>query len=133
MAMLKVNKPKSIEAYITLQEAFMRPKLEQIRKTINKAAPGAEEIISYSMPAFKYHGILVYFAAFKNHLGFYAMKDSMEVFKEKAEQFQSGVATLQFQWDKPLPVKLIMDIVKYRLKTNQDKQKAKEAEKKKKK
>jgi uncharacterized protein YdhG (YjbR/CyaY superfamily) len=57
----------------------------------------------------------------------------MEVFKEKAEQFQSGVATLQFQWDKPLPVKLIMDIVKYRMKTNQDKQKAKEAEKKKKK
>ena len=59
MAMLKVNKPQSIEAYITLQEAFMRPKLEQIRKTINKAAPGAEEIISYSMPAFKYHDTLI--------------------------------------------------------------------------
>ena len=133
MAMMKINKPQNIDAYIALQEAFMRPKLEQIRKTIGKAAPEAEEVISYSMPAYKYHGMLVYFAAFKNHLGFYAMKDSMIYFKEKVEQYQSGIATLQFQWDKPLPVKLIMDIVKYRLKTNQDKQKAKEAEKKKKK
>ena len=133
MAMMKINKPQNIDADIALQEAFMRPKLEQIRKTIGKAAPEAEEVISYSMPAYKYHGMLVYFAAFKNHLGFYAMKDSMIYFKEKVEQYQSGIATLQFQWDKPLPVKLIMDIVKYRMKTNQDKQKAKEAEKKKKK
>jgi uncharacterized protein YdhG (YjbR/CyaY superfamily) len=132
MAMLKENKPQSIDAYIALQEAFMRPKLEQIRKTINKAAPSAEETISYSMPAYKYHGMLVYFAAFKNHLGFYAMKDSMIQFKDKIEPYQSGMATLQFQWDKPLPVKLVAEIVKYRAHVNVEKKMAKEAVKKKK-
>ncbi len=133
MAMLKENKPQSIDAYIALQEAFMRPKLEQIRKTIGKAAPQAEEVISYSMPAYKYHGMLVYFAAFKNHLGFYAMKDAMLYFKEKIEPYQTGMATLQFQWDKPLPVKLVTEIVKYRAQVNIDKKTAKEAVKKKKK
>jgi uncharacterized protein YdhG (YjbR/CyaY superfamily) len=133
MAMMKINKPQSIDAYIALQEAFMRPKLEQIRKTICKAAPKAEELISYSMPAFKYYGMLVYFAAFKNHLGFYAMKDSMIHFKEKIEPYQSGVATLQFLWDKPLPVKLVSEIVKYRAQVNVEKKIAKKAEKKKKK
>jgi uncharacterized protein YdhG (YjbR/CyaY superfamily) len=132
MAMLKENKPLSIDAYIALQEAFMRPKLEQIRKTISKAAPEAEMLISYSMPAFKYHGMLVYFAAFKHHLGFYAMKDAMVQFKEKIEPYQSGMATLQFQWDKPLPVKLITEIVKYRAQVNLDKKIAKGAIKKKK-
>jgi uncharacterized protein YdhG (YjbR/CyaY superfamily) len=96
MAMLKENKPQSIDAYIALQEAFMRPKLEQIRKTISKAAPGSEETISYSMPAFKYHGMLVYFAAFKNHLGFYAMKDTMAHFKEKIAPYQSGMQHFNF-------------------------------------
>lgn len=133
MAMLKENKPQSIEAYIALQEAFMRPKLEQIRKAISKAAPKAEETISYSMPAYKYYGMLVYFAAFKNHLGFYAMKDSMIHFKEKVEPYQSGMATLQFQWDKPLPVKLVAEIVKYRAQVNVEKKMAKDAIKKKKK
>jgi uncharacterized protein YdhG (YjbR/CyaY superfamily) len=132
MAMLKENKPQSIDAYIALQEAFMRPKLEQIRKSISKAAPGAEETISYSMPAFKYHGMLVYFAAFKNHLGFYAMKDTMVHFNEKIAPYQSGMATLQFQWDKPLPVKLVAEIVKYRVQVNMNKKIAKEAVKKKK-
>lgn len=133
MAMLKDHKPQSIDAYIALQEAFMRPKLEQIRKTIRKAAPGADETISYSMPAYKFHGMLVYFAAFKNHLGFYAMKDSMEFFKEKVEPYQSGMATLQFLWDQPLPVKLVTEIVKFRVQVNLDKKNAKELSKKKKK
>jgi uncharacterized protein YdhG (YjbR/CyaY superfamily) len=133
MAMLKENKPQSIDAYIALQEAFMRPKLEQIRKAIGKAAPKAEETISYSMPAYKYYGMLVYFAAYKNHLGFYAMKDSMIHFKEKVEPYQSGMATLQFQWDKPLPVKLVAEIVKYRAEVNVEKKMAKDAIKKKKK
>lgn len=131
--MSKEAKPQSIDEYIAAQEAFMRPKLLQMRKTIQKAALGAEEVISYSMPAFKFHGILVYFAAFKNHLGFYAMKDVMIHFKDQIEDYQSGMATLQFQWDKPLPVKLITEIVKYRAQVNLNKKMAKEAIKKKKK
>ena len=131
--MSKENKPQSIDEYIALQEAFMRPKLEQIRKAIKKACPVAEEVISYSMPAFKYHGMLVYFSAFKNHLGFYAMKEVMNQFKDKIEAYQSGMATLQFQWDQPLPIKLITEIVKYRAQVNLDKKTAKETIKKKKK
>ncbi len=133
MAMSKENKPQSIDEYIALQEAFMRPKLEQIRNAIKKACPVAEEVISYSMPAFKYHGMLVYFSAFKNHLGFYAMKEVMNQFKDKIEAYQSGMATLQFQWDQPLPIKLITEIVKYRAQVNLDKKTAKETIKKKKK
>jgi uncharacterized protein YdhG (YjbR/CyaY superfamily) len=133
MAMSKAAKPQSIDEYIASQEAFMRPKLIQLRKTIWKAAPEAEELISYSMPAYKFHGMLVYFSAFKNHLGFYAMKEVMSQFKDKIELYQSGAATLQFQWDKPLPVKLIAEIVKYRAQVNLDKKMAKETLKKKKK
>lgn len=133
MAMSKAIKPQSIDEYIGLQEAFMRPKLIQIRKTIKKAAPGSEELISYSMPAFKFHGMLVYFSAFKNHLGFYAMKEVMEAFKEKISEYQSGAATLQFPWDKPLPVKLIAEIVQYRVLANLNKKLAKDSIKKKKK
>lgn len=133
MAMSKEAKPQSIDEYIAAQEAFMRPKLLQMRKTIKKAALDAEEVISYSMPAFKFHGIVVYFAAFKNHLGFYAMKSVMIHFKDQIEAYQSGMATLQFQWDKPLPVKLITEIVKYRVQANLDKKMAKDAMKKKKK
>ena len=133
MAMSKATKPLSIDEYIAAQEAFMRPKLLQMRKTIIKAAPDSEEVISYSMPAFKFHGIVVYFAAFKNHMGFYAMKDVITHFKDKIEAYQSGMATLQFQWDKPLPVKLVTEIVQYRVLANLNKKIAKEAIKKKKK
>ncbi len=132
MAMSKELKPQNIDQYIAAQESFMRPKLQQIRKLIKKAAPDAEEVISYSMPAFKYHGILVYFAAYKHHLGFYAMKEVMTHFKQQVEGYQSGAATLQFGWDKPLPVKLIAEIVTYRMETNFSKKMAKTALKKKK-
>jgi uncharacterized protein YdhG (YjbR/CyaY superfamily) len=99
---------------------------------IRKTAPESEELISYSMPAFKHHGILVYFAAFENHLGFYAMRDVMTQFKDEIEPYQSGMASLHFYWDKPLPVKLITQIVKYRLRCNLEKKMAKESSKKKK-
>jgi uncharacterized protein YdhG (YjbR/CyaY superfamily) len=118
MAMSKDLKPQNIDQYIAAQESFMRPKLQQIRKVIRKSAPDAEEVISYSMPAFKFHGILVYFAAFKNHLGFYAMKEVMNHFKQDVEMYRSGAATLQFSWDKPLPAKLIAEIVNYRVESN---------------
>lgn len=131
--MSRAAKPQCIDEYIAAQEAFMRPKLLQMRKTIKKAAPDAEELISYSMPAFKFHGIVVYFAAFKNHVGFYAMKDVMIHFKDQIGAYQSGIATLQFQWDKPLPVKLVAEIVQYRVLVNLNKKMAKDAMKKKKK
>jgi len=132
MSVSKHIKPQNIDEYIDGREAFMRPKLHQIRKLIRKTAPESEELISYSMPAFKHHGILVYFAAFENHLGFYPMRDVMSYFKDEIEPYQSGMASLHFYWDKPLPVKLITQIVKYRLLCNLEKKMAKESSKKKK-
>ncbi|MBY0481378.1 MAG: DUF1801 domain-containing protein [Chitinophagaceae bacterium] len=121
----------NVDDYIALQEAFMRPKLEQLRRTIHKAAPDAEEVISYSMPAYKLHGMLIYFAAFKNHLGLYPMKSGVNTFREKLDGYLLREGTIQFTWDKPLPVKLVAEIVKFRANENLDKKKAKEVLKKK--
>ena len=76
--------------------------LNQIRQTIKKAAPEAEEVISYNMPAFKYHGMLVYFAAYKNHIGFYATPTGHSEFKEKLAVYKQDKGSVQFPLTKPL-------------------------------
>ena len=81
--------------------------LKKIRQTIRKAAPEATETISYQMPAFKLNGNLVWFAAFKNHIGFYPIPSGIEAFKEEAFPYAAGNRTLQFPLDKPIPYDLI--------------------------
>jgi uncharacterized protein YdhG (YjbR/CyaY superfamily) len=76
--------------------------LNQIRQTIKKAAPEAEEVISYNMPAFKYHGMLVYFAAYKNHIGFYATPTGHSEFKEELAVYKQDKGSVQFPLTKPL-------------------------------
>jgi uncharacterized protein YdhG (YjbR/CyaY superfamily) len=122
----------NIDGYIAAQAATHQPLLKKLRETIRKAAPGGEEVISYSMPAYKFHGMLVYFAAHEKHIGFYAMKSTMHVFKDRIVGYQSGEATIRLALDKPIPVKLITDIVKFRAKENMDKKLMKEAAKTKK-
>jgi uncharacterized protein YdhG (YjbR/CyaY superfamily) len=109
---------KDIDHYIAFQTAEVQILLEQMRETIKKAAPKAEEIISYNMPAFKYHGMLVYFAAYKNHIGFYATPTGHSEFKEKLSIYKQGKGSVQFPLSKPLPLDLITDIVSFRLKEN---------------
>jgi len=111
--------PKNIDEYIAGFPNGVREILEKIRMTIRKAAPDAEETISYKMPTFNLKGhYLVYFAAYKNHIGFYAAPRGNAEFKEELSVYEAGKGTLKFPLDKPIPFDLISKIVKFRVKEN---------------
>lgn len=109
---------KDFDDYFSHQTPEVQILLNQIRQTIKKAAPEAEEVISYQMPAFKYHGMLVYFAAFKNHIGFYATPNGHSEFKEELSVYKQGKGSVQFPFTKPIPLDLIAKIVKFRVNEN---------------
>ena len=125
---MKANKtaPKTIDEYIAGFPKDVRMILEQIRETIKKAAPNAEETISYQMPAFRLKGYLVYFAAHKNHIGFYPMPSAIEKFKKELSVYEGAKGSVKFPMDKPMPLGLIGKIVKFRVKENLEIAKAKE-------
>ena len=110
----------SIDDYIATFPKNVQDVLQQIRQTIKTAAPEAEEIISYNMPAFKLNGNLVWFGAFKNHIGFYPRKSAIEEFKEKLVDYEvtKVQGTVKFPLDKPMPLDLIKEMVKFRVKEN---------------
>lgn len=109
---------KNVDEYLALQPAETFAKLEKLRQTIKKAAPEAEEVISYGMPAYKFHGMLVYFAGYKNHIGFYPTSSGIKAFEKEISAFENSKGTVRFPIEKPLPVGLITKIVKYRVKEN---------------
>ena len=122
--------PRNIDEYIAGFPNDVQEILEKIRMTIRKAAPDAEETISYKMPAFNLKGhYLVYFAAYKNHIGFYAAPRGNAEFKEELSVYEAGKGTLQFPLDKPIPFDLISKIVKFRVKENLDRAEAKQKKK----
>ena len=125
---MKANKtaPKNIDQYIAGFPTDVRAILETIRETIKKAAPDAEETISYQMPAFKLKGYLVYFAAFKNHIGFYPMPSAIEQFKKELSVYEGAKGSVKFPLDRPMPLVLIGKIVKFRVKENLEIAKTKE-------
>jgi len=118
---MDTNKPANIDEYIGAFPNDVQEILEKIRATIQKAAPDAKEKISYSMPAFEQNGIVVYFAAFKNHIGLYALPSGHETFKEELSKYKSGKGSVQFPLDQPMPFDLIAKIVKFRVKENLEK------------
>ena len=109
---------KNIDEYIAIQIPEVKILLEQMRQTILKAAPEAEEVISYNMPAFKYQGMLVYFAAYKNHIGFYATPTGHKEFEDELSAYKQGKGSVQFPLSKLLPLDLISRIVAFRVKEN---------------
>ena len=115
------SKPKTIDEYIESFPEDIQVILNEIRVTIQKAAPDAKEKISYSMPAFEQNGILVYFAAYKNHIGFYALPTGHENFKKELSNYKSGKGSVQFPLNKPIPLDLITKIVQFRIKENVEK------------
>ncbi len=117
--------PKNIDEYIACHPPEIQEKLEKIRATIRKAAPKAEEAISYMMPTFKLHGNLVHFAAFKNHLSFFPGAAGVAAFQEELTGYETSKGTIQFPLDKRIPLTLITKIVKFRVAQNLDKAKAK--------
>jgi len=120
-----MNKPTDIDAYISGYPEAIRNLLQEIRDTIKKAVPQAEEVISYGMPAFRQNGMLVWFAAFKNHIGFYPIPSGIEAFKDELSAFKGTKESIHFPLDKPLPVDLISRIVTFRLAENMIKESAK--------
>ncbi len=110
--------PTTIDEYIAGYPRDVQLILQKVRNTIRKAAPGAQETIKYRMPTFMLNGNLVYFAAFKSHVGFYPIPSGIEEFKKELSVYKQGRGSVQFPLDKPMPYGLITKIVKFRVKEN---------------
>lgn len=109
---------RSIDEYIARQPAEIQKKLQEMRAIIHAAAPQAEERISYSMPAFFQNGILVYFAAFKDHLSFFPTGSGISAFAGEIKSYKTSKGTLQIPFDQPLPLVLLTRMVKFRVEEN---------------
>lgn len=116
---------QTIDEYIMQFPAEVQDTLQKLRLVIKEAAPEAKETISYQMPAFSLNGILVYFAGWKNHIGFYPTLSGMNAFKEELSQYKGTKGSIHFSLTKPLPDELISKIVKFRVTENKNKAKNK--------
>ena len=117
-------KPENIDQYIAGFAPDVQEKLKSIRKLVHETSPEAVETISYQMPAFKYNGkILVYFAAFKNHIGFYATPEANLAFKDELSEYKTTKGTIQLPYNKPLPMELLRKIILYKATFNEIKKK----------
>jgi len=113
-----MRKFNTIDEYISLFPKNIQEILEKIRHTIKKSAPQAEETISYQMPAFKLNGNLVYFAAFKDHIGFFPTSSGVAAFKKELSKYATSKGTIRFPLDKPIPFDLVRKIVQFRVQEN---------------
>ena len=125
-----MEKVNSIDDYIKSFPPGIQKLLQQVRTSIQKAAPGAEETIKYAMPTFMLNGNLVHFAAFKNHIGLYPTPNGIEAFKKELSVYKGAKGSVQFPLDQPMPLELIGKIVKYRVAENMAKAKKKKEVKK---
>jgi uncharacterized protein YdhG (YjbR/CyaY superfamily) len=110
---------ETMDEYINTFPQNIQQILNQVRQTIKEAAPEAEETINYQIPTFTLNGRnLVHFAAFENHIGFYPTPSGIEAFKEELSSYKKAKGSVQFPFDRPLPLPLIRRIVKFRVKEN---------------
>ena len=124
----KATKPATIDEYISSFSPEVQAILRKVRKTVRSAAPDAQEVISYQMPAFKANGVLVYFAAFQKHIGLYPPVSGDAGLTRAIAPYAGEKGNLRFPLDQPIPYDLIARIVKHRLK--QDRAKAAASKKK---
>ena len=113
-----------VDAYIAGFPQDVQKILRKVRQTIRKAAPDGQETISYQIPTFTQNGVLIHFAAFKNHIGLYPAPRGVEKFKDELSAYEGGKGTVRFPLDEPIPFDLITRIVKFRLKNNLEKAEA---------
>ena len=125
----KNDQASTVDMYISNFPKDIQLRLEQIRATIMKAAPKAEEGISYQMPAYKYKGPLAYFAGYKNHIGFYPMPDVLKEFKNEISVYKNAKGSVQFPHNEKLPLSLVTKMIKFRMKLNDADQKLKATKK----
>jgi uncharacterized protein YdhG (YjbR/CyaY superfamily) len=114
---------QTVDEYISTIPEEIRQTLEKIRQTIKQAAPAAEEVISYQIPAFKYHGMMIYFAAYKKHYSLFIPHPLKiyEAFREELSPYEIHKSNIKFPLDKPFPLDLLSKITKFRLKENLEK------------
>ncbi|HZI63106.1 MAG TPA: DUF1801 domain-containing protein [Pyrinomonadaceae bacterium] len=117
------NVPADVDEYIAGFPSDVQKILQRIRRTVQKAAPGAEEAISYAIPTFKLNGNLVHFAGYKNHVSLYPAPRGAAQFKKELAQYEGGKGTVQFPLGQPVPYDLITRIVKHRIAENAAKKK----------
>lgn len=114
---------KNVDQYLSTLPGDVRAMLENLRAAINAAAPKAEELISYRIPTYKYHGMLVHFLAHENYCSFVVTsRATIEQFKSELSGYKISGTTIHFTLDHPLPASLVKKIVKARLKENESKQ-----------
>lgn len=116
---------KSTEDYIARQPKEMQGILNRIRETIRKAAPEAEEVISYQMPTFKMGRNLIHFAAFTNHVSIFPGSEGVAYFEKELARYKTSKGTVQFRLDEPIPYGLIGRITKFRVRVEKERAKAK--------
>lgn len=118
---MKTNKKtlNEIDTYISSFPLITQKRLSEIRLLIKQAAPAAEEIISYQMPAYKLHGMLVYFAGYKNHIGFYPTASGIKQFELEIVAYKHSKGAVQFPINEPIPAELVTRIVAFRIKENE--------------
>lgn len=119
--MSKMKPAASVDQYIARAEPGVKKALSDIRKTIKSAAPAAEEVISYQMPAYKYHGMLAFFAAWKDHISFYPAPWGAASLKKAMSAYEGSKGTIRFPIGKSMPLALIRKMVKYRMIENETK------------
>ena len=115
------TKFNTVDEYISSFPKGTQALLKELRNKIRQSAPMAEEAISYNIPAFKLKGMLVYYAAYKNHIGFYPTPSGITAFKQELSGYKTAKSAIQFPLDQPLPLALIGKIVKYRVRENFEK------------
>lgn len=116
----KKIKPNNIEEYINAAPAEVQERLWQLHNCITKAAPGAAEGLKWNMPAYSYQKILVTFAVFKQHIGFYPMESAIKAFSKELAKYKTASGSVQFPLNKKLPLALIKKIVQFRVKESKE-------------
>lgn len=123
------TRPTTVDAYIAAQPEALRPGLYQLRRLIRTAAPDAQEVISYGMPAYKLHGMLAYFSIHKNHYGLYVMPPVLAAFRDRLRGYGLAKSTIRFPFGEPIPEALIEEIIRFGAESNRARKEAQDAAK----
>ena len=114
-----MKKFRTVDEYLSRLPKTAKDNVEGLRKTIRQAAPQAEEVISYNMPALKWTGMLLWYAAFKKHVGFYPKASAIAAFKEELKDYKTSKGTIQLPFEEAIPAALVKKIVRFRVEENE--------------
>ena len=114
-------KPTTIDEYIATCPREYQERLEKLRQVIKETIPEATETISWSMPSFRYYGIVAQFMLHKNHIGFYPFPSGIEIFLQESSHYKTGKGSIQFPLSEPIPYELVQKVIRFRAEENKNK------------